>query len=752
MAGAGSAIDARHAQGVQVGAGSVQHNYFGGRLPVAWPCRVGVVPPLADCRQDRPADQALAAASGAGVGVGQVLSGLGGVGKTQVAANLAHRLWVERSVDLLVWITATSQASIITGYAEAAAKVTGIDDPDPEQAAARLLAWLAEPHERRWLVVLDDLSDPDDLTRLWPPVIAGGRTVVTTRRRDAALRAGRHVIDVDVFTPEQAVGYLRDKLAAWPDRQDEVAELAADLGYLPLGLAQAAAYILDRGARMTCGQYRHRLSGQRRRLAELAPHALPDEHAATVAATWSLSIDRADHLAPAGVARPVLELAALLDPNGIPTTLFSTTAVAGYCATRLDRDVDADDTDDAIHLLHRFNLLTVDETTATVRVHRLVQRAVREATGSDDPGLLARTAADALLEIWPEVERDAAHAQTLRANTAALHAAAGTHLWLTEQGGHFVLIQAGHSVGYTGLVAAAIEYFRDLHSTAEQRLGPDHPDTLVARNNVALWRGHAGDAAAAAAAFEELLVDRLRVLGPDHPGTLATRANLAYWRGEVGDAAGAAAAFEVLLADCLRVLGPDHGTTVATRHYLLRWRGATGDAAGAAAGFEELFADRLRVLGPDHPDTLATRANLAYWRGEVGDAAGAAAAFEVLLADQLRVLGPDHPDILATRHSLAYWRGEAGDAAGAAAGFEELFADQLRVFGPDHPYTLTTRHNLTQWRGEAGDPAGAATAFEELLADSVRVLGPDHPHTLDTRNNLAHWHARAQATAAESAN
>ena len=68
--------------------------------------------------------------------------------------------------------------------------------------------------------------------------------------------------------------------------------------------------------------------------------------------------------------------------------------------------------------------------------------------------------------------------------------------------------------------------------------------------------GRRREAAGAAAALEELLTDRLRVLGPDHPETLTTRNNLAHWRGDAGDAAGATAALEDLLTDRLRVLGP----------------------------------------------------------------------------------------------------------------------------------------------------------------------------------------------------
>lgn len=63
-------------------------------------------------------------------------------------------------------------------------------------------------------------------------------------------------------------------------------------------------------------------------------------------------------------------------------------------------------------------------------------------------------------------------------------------------------------------------------------LGADHPDTLLARNNLAFWRGEGGDTAGAVAELEAVLPDRLRVLGPNHPDTVVTRSNLARWRSQ----------------------------------------------------------------------------------------------------------------------------------------------------------------------------------------------------------------------------
>jgi hypothetical protein len=282
-----------------------------------------------------------------------------------------------------------------------------------------------------------------------------------------------------------------------------------------------------------------------------------------VAATFALSIELADTLDPVGLGRPVMVLASLLDPTGIPTALFGTDPVRHYLAAASSEAVDdhavaGEQARDAVQVLHRLNLLTVDPAVPqrAVRVHALVQRATREAILDQDPHLVAqaaRTAADALLELWPVIELVSQLVQALRGNTDALRAVANTALW--EPDAHPVLFRAGHSLGEAGLVTSAHSYFQQLHRAAQSTLGPDHPDTLTTRHNLARWRGDAGDPAGAGAATEALLTDYLRVLGPDHPDTLNTRSNLASWRGEAGDPAGAATDFEHLLTDYLRVLG-----------------------------------------------------------------------------------------------------------------------------------------------------------------------------------------------------
>ena len=118
------------------------------------------------------------------------LAGLGGTGKTQLAAALAHSVWGSGEVDLLAWVPACSRDAVITGYAQALA-ATGAANPGPDldSAAASFLGWLAET-SRPWLVVLDDLADLADLEGLWPHGRAG-LVVVTTRLPAIAVGARR---------------------------------------------------------------------------------------------------------------------------------------------------------------------------------------------------------------------------------------------------------------------------------------------------------------------------------------------------------------------------------------------------------------------------------------------------------------------------------------------------------------------------------------------------------------------------------
>ncbi|WP_338898406.1 NB-ARC domain-containing protein [Streptomyces sp. TG1A-60] len=375
--------------------------------PALWPHQVGVIPPAARSFQHRAqADRLRTKVDGGGTAVlTQMLTGMGGVGKTQLAADYARTAWDDDSaaggLDVLVWVTASSRQAIVTGYAQAGVELCRGDPNDQEKAALSFLAWLtpkAGTKPCRWLIVLDDVADPADLRGLWPPAGAHGRTLVTTRRRDAALAAdSRHTIEIGLFTAAEALAYLTASLAGHGryDSADELTALANDLGYLPLALSQAAAYIIDTADAVAT--YRALLADRTTALAAIAPDVLPDDQALPLAAAWSLSVDRADTLRPAGLARPMLQLTSLLNANGIPETVLTSEPARAHLTVHRTRTgpnpaeeaapVSLRDTVHALRALHRLSLIdhTPDTPHHAVRVHQLIQRATRDTPHPPPP-------------------------------------------------------------------------------------------------------------------------------------------------------------------------------------------------------------------------------------------------------------------------------------------------------------------------------------------------------------------------------
>lgn len=681
-----------------------------------WPIRIGTIPVLADRFMARRASAVVEQAIESGVTavLTQIVSGMGGVGKTQIAAAYAARVWAEHRVDLVLWANATSRGNIVTSYSRAAGWI-GLEVPDPELGATEFLGWLADT-TRSWLVVLDDLQHPGDLTNLWPPDNPKGCVVVTTRRRDAVLSTDhRRLIAVDVFTPAEAIYYLERKLESRPELMDEASLLAADLGHLPLALAQAATYMIDRG--LTCSGYRRRLADRKRHLSDLVPEvqSLPDNHQDTIDVTWSLSIEVADRLRPTGLARPIIQMASILDPNGIPMAVFGSQAACRHAESSQRRgsarQVSSGDVLDSLHNLSRLSLISLDAERVTV--HALVQRAVFDSLTDDERRRVALSVADALAEAWPTGDRNTALGQTLRSNASNLERLAGDYLWTSQP--HDVLMRVGRSYRDCGLFSDAAEFWQRMVNSSEQRLGRYEPTTLLCRRNAATCRGSAGDAGGASSALVELVEDYLEHLGPDHPATLVTRHRSAQWKGYAGDPTSAEEGYSRLLTDCIRVQGWFHPETLSVRHNLAYWRGYAGDAEGAAKAFLELLPDYLRIMGPDFPGTLDTRASLADWQGFSGDPSAAAAGYAELVPDFVRVLGPDHPNTLLAQLDFACWKAESGQADVAVAELAELVPRWRRVVGRNHYRTLNTERALAYWIGVLGvqpeSPTNEATGL-----------------------------------------
>ena len=655
------------------------------------PLVVGDVPRKPTAFQSREDLLAQLRSTGPRIAVVRAVTGMRGVGKTQLAAAYARECIVA-GWRLVAWVSADEIPEILS-FLSAVARQLGIAEPtdSAEFAALRVRNWL-EADGEQCLLVFDNVGDLDSL-RPYLPAAGSARVVLTGT--SGLLHVAGVPIPVEVFTEEEALSFLAERTGL-PD-QPGAAALASELGFLPLALAQAAAVISAQ--HLAYGAYLERLRSLP--LADYLGTAPNEPYLSSLAQAILLSIAAVTASDPTGLCAPLLDLVAVLSPLGVSRDLVHRAGQLGVLAAPRGRA----QIDEAAGRLMEASLLS-SSVADVLTAHRLVARVVREQRAHADTLTdVAAGACTLLYDVTGSVDPPSLHeAEALNAvaHIMALNAFLGSALPGDDPVTRRLLALRGWALrcllDFGDVTSQAINVGESLVHDSAQLLGEDHPDTLSAKHDLALAYQGVGRPAEAASLFERVAADRERVLGPDHPDTLAARSNLALTLQGVGRPAEAASLFERVAADRERVLGPDHPDTLAARSNLALTLQGVGRPAEAASLFERVAADRERVLGPDHPDTLAARSNLALTLQGVGRPAEAASLFERVAADRERVLGPDHPDTLAARSNLALAYQRAGRTDEAIALFEQALVGLERVLGRDDRLTVAVRQNLSDAR------------------------------------------------------
>jgi tetratricopeptide (TPR) repeat protein len=639
----------------------------------------------------------------------------------------AESLWRSRKLDLLVWIEATSRASVLSGYAVATAAATGRGQASScESVAAQFLGWLGET-SRSWLVVLDDLADPADLEGLWPTGPAG--RVLVTCTDAAAIPRGMQVLPVGLFNSREALSHLMERLSANPGQRFGAIDLVSEMGLEPAALTQASAVIAS--SPVSCHNYREYFVRRRSQLTDSAGAPPP-----AGAVTWTLSWERADQLAPGGSVQSVLALAALLDGHGIPGTVLTAPAAIGYL-TGGEARAGSEPARAALAALERVGLLTIAPVTAppTVLISPVLQAALRAAMPEGMLDQATRVAADALLQAWPEAEPPGWPASGLRSCAAALRQIAGNRLW--AGGCHPVLLRAGDSLDRARLTGPAVDHWRDLVATSDELLGAGHPHTILAGQRLAEALLAAGRPDDAVTWFQRLVDTQAVKLGADHHDLIGARLRLGHALVAARDPHRAISVLERVLADAEQGRGPEDADTLGARDELAAAYLAAGRHPDAIAAYRRTLADRERSQGSRHPETMTTRHGLADSYLAAGVAKDAVSAYKRVVADRERVLGPDDLDTIRARYSLgaAYLR--TGKAVAAERVYEQARIGFEQVLGPRHPDALRSRAELALVYRQLGRYGDARALLRDTVDHLQRIVPHDDPLITELREVLA---------------
>lgn len=621
-------------------------------------------------------------ASSAAAVVVQVVSGLGGVGKSSLVARYAMGR-AAGDFTQVVWVSADSPAALDAGLAEFAVAL------EPAAASAlpvkglveRAVGWLGS--HAGWLLVLDNVTDPG-LVRALLPRMGRGLVVVTSRRSTGWAGIAEPLV-LDVLDLDAAGELMR--LTVGQERGvllGGVEVLCERLGCLPLALDQAASFMAQN--MVTVERYVELLDSQPSDMLGDAAEGTPPER--TLAHVWDVSLDA---LVREPLAARVLRVLAWMSPDGVPRSLLS--GLGG------EREVVR-----AVGRLAAYSMLVQDHQ-GVITVHRLVQALARTSQPGHrhrDSALVERARRDAtrlLIEAAPDDVDDPACWPTWRmlaehVVALARHAPEQTDTHDTT----FLLDCVGQFFEGQGSLPTAITFLKRAAAGCERLEGPESFNAFAARANLASAHQASGEFKQAAALNERNLAVRERLLGPSHPDTLMSRHNLANAYHALGEYARALELHQQVLAERERSYGPDHPETVTSRNSLACDYHAVGDHGRAVALFEQVVAQRDFLLGPAHPETLSSRHNLAVTYRALAQYVQAVALLERVVAEREQILGPTHPATLNSRHNLAVVYAESGDRTRALEVAERALVEREKLLGPDHPDTQQSHHNLMEIR------------------------------------------------------
>ncbi len=465
-------------------------------------------------------EQALAAGEAAALTQPQAITGLGGVGKTQLAVEYAYRH--AAAYDIVWWLRSEEPVTMATDFAS-----LGPELNPPIALAADLDRNVAAVKRRleqtaRWLLVFDNAPDAGSVGRLMPSLSAG-HILITSRDRNWGGVA--RPLQVRPLPREEAIEFLLERTA----QSDRAAanDLAEELGDLPLALEQAAAYIETAGKPI--GDYLRLFRAKQQEMIQLGRLGQPASgYEATIGATWEISFQSVRKESPA--AADLLNLFAFFAPEAIRREWI----VAG--AEHLPETLAAAASDEIafdhiVAAFRRYSLVEVNAEQDSFAVHRLVQTVTR-ARMTDEECAKWTEAAVRLIndafpggdfyrqpETWPLCNDLLLHAQVSTEHAESLGVAKEQTARLLNQIGLYL------NDVLARFTEAKKSYERALRMD-EAAFGSEHPSVAIDVNNLAFVLQDLGELAQARSLFERALAICRKFLGDDHPNTRKAGRNL----------------------------------------------------------------------------------------------------------------------------------------------------------------------------------------------------------------------------------
>jgi tetratricopeptide (TPR) repeat protein len=622
----------------------------------------------------------------------QAISGLGGLGKTQTAVEYAFRYGSE--YDAVLWARADTEVALNASFGEIAGllDLPAANDSEQRRAVEAVRRWL-ETHDR-WLLIVDNADRPE-LVEPFLPRHPKGHTLLTSREQVFDQLDIPEPVGLEVLTAAEASQFLLIRAghgASDAGEQAAAAELAAELGSLPLALEQAGAYI-----RANKPRFQDYLKSFRARRLELLKRRAPvtGDYPESVATTWSLNFRAVEEESDASA--DLLRLSAFLSPDRIPLELLTLGVgelgpILAAALAHLHEDPLA--LPETLAPPTRYSLIRRDVDSDTFSIHRLVQAVLQDGMDAGSRRLWAERAVRAVSAAFPspEYRNWSACARLLGQAESSAELVKQWTLDFPEATG--LLDDAGTCLRDRGQYLASYRLYRRAWWIRRR------PRKLR-------------DSRLAASLY--YLGTLLRLQGRYRAGERLLRGTLEIWEG-------GSSPEDLNIARCLNSLA---NLLYDERRY-----------SDAEPLFRRALALREAARGPEHPEVATILSNLALLLCDVDRREEAALLYRRALAIRERVLEPQHPDVAQTLNNLARLYYREREYSKAEPLYVRAIHSQELSLGDKHPNVGISLHNLAELYRKLHRSADAEPLYARALGIWEEALGPRHRYIAEASEGL----------------
>jgi tetratricopeptide (TPR) repeat protein len=620
----------------------------------------------------------------------QAITGLGGIGKTQMALEYAYRYGSKYAAVL--WVRAASSLELVSSFVELA-RVLNLperDEQDQNIIVEAVQRWLH--NHTGWLLIFDNM---DDLSVAKPflPNPGSGHLLFTTRAQ--ALSDIAQCVEVSQMSAEIGALLLLRRAEIIPlqaplskaneDDRAVASEISREVDGLPLALDQAGAYI----SATSCSLWDYLLLYRAHRQNMLQERGrLNQDYPASVATTWSLSFGKVSQANSA--AAELLHFCAFLAPDAIPEEIM--TEGASHLGPVLG-PVAADPVqfNSACQEVLSFSLFQREGDARTLTMHRLVQAELKDTLERETQDDWMRRVIQALNGVFPEIDfQKWTECERLLSHVSICMA------WIKDEPlppleTTYLLRRAGTYLIERGQYSDAEPLLMQVLAICEQQLGAEHLNTAMAVGGLAELYQYQGKYAQAEPLYLRSLAIRERELGETHHDTAIVLDNLGilYWQQEKYEQA--EPLFERALAIFEQKLGETHRETSMSMNNLAMLYTDQGKYKQAEPLFERALAICERLLGANHPDIANSLYNLAELYYRQGKHEQAVPLYKRSLAIWEQYSGETHPNASYPIRALAEYAQDQGKYEEAEALYQRVLAIRQQHLGPTHPLTQGAR-------------------------------------------------------------